>query len=208
MIDQLLLLNWWVATGTLLLEIAVALKLISLIILTFTPGLSLRKLINEVSENILKKFNFDVLSEKFLLVCIFLFSLSGTVLSLVYSEYFGQVPCALCWFQRIFMYGIVVLSGLPLLASPYKIEEQNKLAQQKYQLRNVLVFSILGAGFALYQHAEQILALYGTSLPCPVSGADCAKMTIFEYGHITFPWLAFVFFTFFIITILLQRKLK
>lgn len=208
MLENMLILNKWVATGTLLLEIGLLVKLLSLIILSL-PDSSVKKdfkkLINDVSESILNNFNLEVRGEKFLLGCIFVFSFFTSAMTLVYSEIFLQIPCALCWFQRIFMYGIVVLNGIALFGTG---KSENKKVVQKFQLNNILVFSVFGFFFAIYQHLEQFLALYGTNLPCPVSGADCAKMTLFEYGHITFPWMAVVLFAFFIVIILLQRKLK
>ena len=190
MLDQMFLLNSILGTGILLLEIF----LVS-IILIFIFNKNLLKDLFEKN----KKY----LTEKNLLIVIFLFSLISSILTLVYSEYFGQVPCALCWFQRVFTYGIVVLSGTAL--SPFSTGEGLGM---RLALKNIFVFSIFGSIFALYQHLEQILALYGTHLPCPVSGADCAKMTIFEYSHITFPWMAFVLFLFFIVAIFLQKKYK
>lgn len=207
----MLTLNWYVATGVLLLEIALLGKLVSLFILKF-GGNNLRAqymdMVKPLVHGFKNNFNIDILSERTLVAWIFIFSLFSSIMTLVYSELFLQVPCALCWFQRIFMYGIVILSGLPLLSRwthgpTYSGEEQFQL-----QLKNIFIFSVFGFLFGLYQHAEQILALYGTHLPCPVSGADCAKMTVYEYGHITFPWMAVVLFAFFIIIILLQKEIK
>lgn len=208
----MLLLNWWVATGILFLEIATVGKLVSLIIFSGWLGEDIRNsfktFTDEVRVNILGKTKQDVYSEKFLLICIFLFSLFSTVISLVYSEIFLQIPCALCWWQRIFIYGIVVLSFVGMYQAHKEKNVDSRKLIQKTVLGNIFVFSVGGFLFGLYQHLEQIFALYGTHLPCPVSGADCSKMTIFEYGHITFPWTAVVLCAFFIVIILLQRKLK
>lgn len=147
-----------------------------------------RKTIDDLIDWKLKTFAFGMSINRYALLIIFAFSLLSSVMTLVYSEYFGIVPCALCWFERIFMYGIVVLSGLAL----YKREE-------KYILPYILSFSIFGAAFSIYHHVLQMTASISSHLPCPVSGGDCAKRIIFEYGHITFPWMAFVVFAFFIV---------
>lgn len=200
MLETMLQFNWWVATGILFLEIGFLGKLFSLLVVKYASG-SLKsqfvELIKKVSENIKHRFGIHVLSERFLLLCIFIFSLCSSIMTLVYSEVFLQEPCSLCWWQRVFMYGITLLS----LQALVKKEEGNIL---KY----VLSFSFFGFLFALYQHIEQILALYGTHLPCPATSVDCSKMTIFEYGHITFPWMAVVLFAFFIVIILLQREIR
>ena len=200
MLDTMLLLNWWVATGVLFLELATVGKLFSLLVLLLPNSQfqkNFRQTIYGTKQRIFNSFGLDVLSEKFLMFFIFVFSVFASILTLVYSEIFLQVPCALCWFERIFMYGVVVLSGLALLKNP----PQN-------QSKNILVFSFLGACVSLYHHVLQMTAGVGSHLPCPTSGGDCAKRLIFEYDHITFPWMAFVMFSFFIIIVLLQKRLK
>ncbi|MEX1280214.1 MAG: disulfide bond formation protein B [Acidimicrobiia bacterium] len=39
----------------------------------------------------------------------------ATVGSLIYSEVFERIPCALCWYQRIFMYSAAVIGILALI---------------------------------------------------------------------------------------------
>jgi disulfide bond formation protein DsbB len=200
MLETMLQLNWYVATGVLILEIGFLGKLLSLLIVTFGKGklkTQYLSLVDNVARDIKNKFSLDVLSARFLVFCIFVFSLASSIMTLVYSEIFLQEPCALCWWQRVFMYGIVVLSGQSLWCKT-----------EKNVREYILSFSVFGFLFALYQHFEQILALYGTHLPCPVSAVDCSKMTVFEYGHITFPWMAVVLFAFFVVIVLLQKKLE
>lgn len=35
--------------------------------------------------------------------------------SLIYSEAYGRIPCALCWYQRIFMYSAAIIGIVALL---------------------------------------------------------------------------------------------
>ncbi len=200
MLENMLVLNSWVATGTLIFEIAILGKLISLIIMSMKDSEfknSYKEVIYGTKESIFKSLGVNVFSDRFLVAFIFIFSLLASVMTLVYSEVFLQEPCSLCWFQRIFMYGIALMSAMALY-----------FREEKFITRYIVGFSFFGALFALYQHAEQMLALTGTHLPCPASSADCSKMTLFEYEHITFPWMAAVMFVSFIIIIYLQRKLK
>ena len=209
MLENMLILNWWVATGTLLLEALLLLKLFSLLVLTlpenfFTKHLktnfqtNFKESIFGAKQQIWHKSGLDILSERSLVNFIFLFSLFSTLMTLAYSEIFLQEPCSLCWFQRVFMYGILLLSSVAILQK----------TDPRYQVNNILVFSFFGAVVSLYQHIMQIVAIYGTKLPCPSTSVDCSTLTLYEYNHITFPWMAFVLFVFFIVVILLQRKLK
>ena len=117
----------------------------------------------------------------------------GTALSLVYSEYFGILPCGLCWLQRVFLYPQLVLFAL---AAPKK---------DHYIADYSIVLSILGGAVALYQH---YLQMGGTStLPCPASGvADCAKRFLFEFDYITFPLVAFSSFALLFVIMLFVRQ--
>jgi hypothetical protein len=80
--------------------------------------------------------------------------------------------------------------------------------EERGMFRYITIFSIFGAIVSLYHHVLQISATTSSHLPCPVSGGDCSKMIIFEYGHITFPFMAFILFIAFIITILFAKKLN
>jgi disulfide bond formation protein DsbB len=135
------------------------------------------------------------LLRRYALPLIFIFSLAGSVLTLVYSEIFGFAPCGLCWLQRVMLYPLVLLSGIALL---------KKDAKEVYDY--IIGLSIPGALLAFYQHYLQLGG--GSFLPCPASpgAADCAQRIIFEFGHITFPYMAFVLFTSMILLSFLARR--
>lgn len=123
----------------------------------------------------------------------FLLVLASTALSLVYSMYFGLVPCPLCWMQRVFLYPQLVLFAVALYIKDARVYVY------------AITLSLVGAAVALYQHALQ---MFGTgSLPCPASpGADCAKRIIFEMGYITFPLAAFSTFALIMVIMLFLRR--
>lgn len=119
--------------------------------------------------------------------------IAGTALSLVYSEYFGILPCGLCWLQRVFLYPQLVLFALSAPKKDHYIADYS------------IVLSVLGGVVALYQH---YLQMGGTStLPCPASGvADCAKRFLFEFDYITFPLVAFSSFALLFVVMLFVRQ--
>ena len=123
----------------------------------------------------------------------FLVTFSSTLLSLTYSDYLGILPCGLCWFQRIFVYGMMFLFGMAWYKNDKKIFDY------------ILLFSGVGLVIALYQHYLQMG--YSELIPCPAiaSTVDCAKPTFIEYGFITFPFMSAVMFSF---TILLSLTVK
>lgn len=115
----------------------------------------------------------------------FIFTLSSSVMTLVYSEVFGFVPCGLCWLQRVFLYPQVFILGMALF---YK---------EKVAARYGLMLSIPGLIISLYQHYLQMGG--NELLPCPASGGDCAKRIMFEFDFVTFPLLSAFLFLFLIV---------
>ncbi|MES2134923.1 MAG: disulfide bond formation protein B [Patescibacteria group bacterium] len=145
---------------------------------------------------------------------------AGTLLSLVYSEYFGIVPCGLCWLQRVFLYPQVVLFALATWKKSELLrffsggEAKRQYSQSEKALGGTndsffadysIVLSFLGGAVALYQH---YLQMGGTSaLPCPASGVtDCAKRFLFEFDYITFPLVAFSSFALLFVIMLFVRQ--
>lgn len=126
----------------------------------------------------------EVLVRTYGLVVAFVVTLGGTTSALVYSEYFGFVPCGLCWMQRIFLFPQVMLLAGAIF---YK---------DALYARYGIMLSVTGLGIGLYQH---YLQMGGTELVrCPLAGvgADCAKRFMFEFGFITFPMLSAISFLF------------
>lgn len=171
-------LNFLVALGTVALQVSTVLLLV-LYFLRKTPALA----------------PVAGLVQKCGLAFGFLLSLAATAMSLVYSEYYGIIPCGFCWVQRVFIYSQVVVFGVALFLKDMRAAWYS------------IYLSLFGAAVALYQHYIQIGG--HEVLPCPASGVgDCAKRFIYEFDYITFPLVAFSAFAFLIVTMLfvLERE--
>ena len=118
------------------------------------------------------------------LMVAFLVTLASTVMTLIYSDVFGFVPCGLCWFQRIFLYPQVFLVGTALYF------------KDKTAARYGIVLSVPGLLIALYQHYLQMGGTELVSCPTAGEGADCAQRFLFEFGFLTFPLLSAILFVF------------
>lgn len=137
---------------------------------------------------------FRVFIKKYAYHAVLLFSLAGTVLTLVYSEVFGFIPCGLCWLQRIALYPLVVIFALAL----WKKDVQASLYG--------IALSVFGAVFSLYQHYIQMGGSEFFTCPAAGSGANCADRILFEFGYMTFPLMSFSLFMFFIVVLYIHRK--
>ena len=108
-------------------------------------------------------------------------SLIATGGSLFFSEVLKYVPCDLCWFQRIFMYPLVILLGIAGFTHDRSI--------RKY----VLPLSITGGSISLYHYLQQMVPGLAEILPCS-SGNPCNLDYLNWLGFITIPFLALTAF--------------
>lgn len=109
-------------------------------------------------------------------------SLVATSGSLYFSEIKGFIPCDLCWFQRIFMYPLVVILGIGTFQSDTSVK------------KFVLPLSIVGSIISLLHYLEQKVPGFGGIKPC-VSGIPCSAEYINWFGFITIPFLALLAFS-------------
>ena len=114
--------------------------------------------------------------------------------SLYLSEIMKFIPCNLCWYQRIFMYPIVILLGIACYNQDRKI------------IRYALPLSILGGCISLYHYLEQQIPALARVLPCTV-GVPCSEDYLDWFGgYVTIPFLALI--AFILITVLLINGAK
>lgn len=110
--------------------------------------------------------------------------------SLYFSEVLHFIPCKLCWFQRIFMYPLVIVLGI---------------ASYRYDGRiagYVLPLTIIGGSISLYHYLEQKVPGFGSPGFCAV-GVPCTTQYINWLGFITIPFLALTAFTLITVTMVL-----
>jgi len=102
--------------------------------------------------------------------------------SLFFSEIAHFVPCELCWYQRICMYPLSIVT---LLAALY---DDPRVA------RYLLPLPVVGAGVSVY-HLLVENRVFGESLTCRISApGGCAVKWINEFGYVTIPTLALTAF--------------
>ncbi len=131
---------------------------------------------------------------------IMLLTSGSVVLSLLYSEYFGFIPCSLCWLQRIAIYPQALLSIIA-----YRTRDTINFPSYGIAL------SMLGFVVAVYQYIYQMIPAEireSGALPCLAdgTGADCASKVIDLFGFVTFPFISAVTFAFLIMVYLYLRR--
>ena len=125
-----------------------------------------------------------------------LFALVATLGSLLYSDYFMLAPCKLCWYQRIFMYPIVVLAIVGLISKDKKAGLYS------------LWLSLLGSVISLYQIYLQFFAQGYDNCAVVGQNASCSKVWVKLFGFMTIPTMALICFVAIITINLIQRRAK
>ena len=127
------------------------------------------------------------------LIFIAVVSLVATLGSLYFSDIRGFYPCTLCWYQRIFMYPIVLIAGIGLF------QKNSKIAL------TTAIFSIVGGSISLYHYGIQKLSFLQDSAPS-CGTVPCTGQYVNYLGFITIPFLALIAFLLIAITSMLMLK--
>ncbi|KQL58925.1 MULTISPECIES: disulfide oxidoreductase [Shouchella] len=106
-----------------------------------------------------------------------LVSFVATLGSLYFSEIKGFEPCALCWYQRIFMYPLVLLIGVGIIRKDTGVAIYSA------------ILSGIGMVISIYHYAIQKLPVNEDDvLGCGL--VSCSGEYINWLGFITIPFLA------------------
>lgn len=93
-------LNFYLALGTILLQVAIVALIVDWY---FSKGKYVWKLI-----------------APYVLPIAFLMTLLSSGMTLLYSEILGFLPCGLCWLERVFLYPQVLMTGIALVRKETK----------------------------------------------------------------------------------------
>jgi disulfide bond formation protein DsbB len=103
--------------------------------------------------------------------------------SLFYSQVAGFIPCEFCWFQRILMYPLSILTLL------VAVRGDNRAA------RYLIPLPVVGAGTSIY-HMLIERGVIEEHQGCLVTGGGCSTNWIIKhsFGYLTIPTLALTAF--------------
>jgi disulfide bond formation protein DsbB len=98
--------------------------------------------------------------------------------SLFFSEIAHFVPCELCWYQRICLYPLSILTLLAALANDHRVA------------RYLLPLPLIGSGISVY-HLLVEHGVVSETQACRISApGGCAVKWVDEFGYVTIPALA------------------
>jgi len=131
------------------------------------------------------------ISTNIIFIC-FILASTATLGSLFFSEIMHFIPCSMCWYQRIFLYPLVLIFLVNLLYPDDKVF--------KYAI------SLIGVGFliSLYHNLLMWDIIPESIVPC-VSGVPCSTVYINWFGFITIPFLSLITYSLLLILLILGK---
>lgn len=105
----------------------------------------------------------------------------STLGALFFGEVMQLPPCVLCWYQRIFMFPLVVI--LPLGLFPF----------DRNVVRYALPLAAIGFLFAVF-HLLLIAGVIPESIKPCTQGVPCSETVIEWFGFVTIPLLSVLAF--------------
>ena len=128
-----------------------------------------------------------------LFLCWLLVTIS-TLGSLFFSYVVGFAPCVLCWYQRIFLFPLVILLAMGLFPFDRSV------------VKYARPLAIVGWMIALYHNLLYSGIIPESIQPCS-QGVSCTEKYIDLFGFITIPMLSLLSFSTIIgLLIFLQRR--
>jgi disulfide bond formation protein DsbB len=120
----------------------------------------------------------------------------STLGSLFFSEVMEFPPCALCWYQRVFMFPLVLIFFIGLF--PF----------DKSTIKYAFPTALAGWGFAFYHFLLYSGFIPESVQPCS-QGVSCSETYLDLFGFLTIPLLSLISFSSIIILlIVLKRRLS
>jgi len=117
----------------------------------------------------------------------------STLGSLFFSEIMGFPPCALCWYQRIFMFPLVFI----LLVGLFPFD--------KNIIKYALPLALTGWGFAFYHSLLYSGFIPESIQPCS-QGVSCSEAYLDLFGFLTIPMLSLISFSTIVALLFILRR--
>jgi disulfide bond formation protein DsbB len=116
----------------------------------------------------------------------------STLGSLFFSEIMELQPCSLCWYQRIFMFPLVIIFLVGLFSFDKSI------------IKYALPIAIAGWGFAFYHYLLYSGFIPENLQPCS-QGVSCSETYLDLFGFLTIPMLSLISFSVIVVTLFILK---
>jgi len=128
-----------------------------------------------------------------IIVLCFLIASVATLGSLFFSEVMEFIPCSMCWYQRIFMYPLVLIFLINILYPDDKV------------FKYAILLVVAGLIVSIYHNLLMFDIIPESIVPC-VSGVPCSTEYINWFGFITIPFLSLMAYLMLFILLVVGKK--
>ncbi len=118
-----------------------------------------------------------------LLFASWMVALVSTPAALFIGEVMGQMPCVLCWYQRIFMFPLAIILAIASFRSDRGV------------WRYALPLAIGGWLIAAFHMLQYVDAIPTSIVPCSAGGPSCSGEGMTILGGVPIPALSLAAFT-------------
>jgi len=131
-----------------------------------------------------------------LLFAAWLVALCATLGALFIGEVLGQMPCTLCWYQRIAMFPLALVLGIACLNEDTTVR------------RYALPLALAGGAIALWHTLLYVGVVDAPLVPCSADGPSCTGSGMTIFGVIPLPIISLVSFLLIVLLLALLRPSK
>lgn len=125
-----------------------------------------------------------------------LLTMGGSMLaSLFYSEVIGYLPCLLCWYQRIAIYSVSIISLVAIV---------KKTSDDVWKYISTL--SVLGFIVAIFHVFSR--TTNSEIFDCSAVGPSCLQELFTKFGYIDIPVMSLTALAFVLILIINRKRFK
>lgn len=118
--------------------------------------------------------------------------LASAISSLIYEYVFLYPPCLLCWYQRLAIFAIAILSFTGNLQKSALLRTQ------------IAIMALFGTAVAVFHN---IIDIFPTGLDaCGSAGPSCLARYVYEFGYITIPMMSLTILALALIFVYIAKK--
>lgn len=118
--------------------------------------------------------------------------LASAISSLIYEYIFLYPPCLLCWYQRLAIFSIAILSFTGNLQKSALLRTQ------------IAIMALFGTAVAVFHN---IIDIFPTGVDvCGATGPSCLARYVYEFGYITIPMMSLTILVLALIFVYIAKK--
>lgn len=117
----------------------------------------------------------------------------GVVGANIYEQVYGDLPCVLCWYQRVLIYPMLIISVVEIF---------NKTRKAHVFITILGMLTLFISGFHYYYHFMRYVMEATLTLPCSANSLlpKCTEAGVVSFGFATMPMMS-VIISIFVLTI-------